>query len=133
MGVKCRAVLDTMAGSSYISAGLLNYVGAKDFRVENREIEMMFETVRKKVKIYSLGVQNNNGDTVLEAEFSRVERDELLFLPNPKYAELKEKYQHLAPVMMDDTDNEKEMLPVHIIFGNNEYARVKTATAPLLG
>ena len=132
MGVKCRAVLDTMAGSSYISAGLLDYVGAKTFHTEVRKIEMMFNTVKKKIQIYNLEVQNNEGVVVFEAEFTKVERKELLNLPNPRYEKLKRRYQHLAPVKMDDTDT-KDELPIHIIFGSNEYTRIKTATAPLVG
>ena len=132
-GAKCRAVLDTMAGSSYVSAGLLDYIGAKDFRTATRSIEMMFHTVNnKKIKIYDLAIQNCAGTPIMETAFTRVDRNELLHLPNPNYKRLKEQYSHLSPVIMDDTDTKAE-LPIHIIFGTNAYTHVKTPTAPLVG
>ena len=131
-GVKCRAVLDTMAGSSYVSAGLLDYIGAKDFRTTTRAIEMMFQTVKKKINIYNLTIQNSEGTPIFESEFTKVDRKELLHLPNPNYEKLKKQYRHLSAVTMDDTDTKAE-LPIHIIFGTNAYTHVKTATAPLVG
>ena len=97
-GVKCRAVLDTMAGSSYVSAGLLDYIGAKDFRTTTRAIEMMFQTVKKKINIYNLTIQNSEGTPIFESEFTKVDRKELLHLPNPNYEKLKKQYRHLSAV-----------------------------------
>ena len=131
-GVKCRAVLDTMAGSSYISAGLLEHIGAKKFRPDTREIEMMFNVVTKKVQIFNFDVHDCEGAPILNADFTKVDRKELLNLPNPRYDELKRRYAHLSPVKMDDTDT-KDILPIHIILGNNEFTRIKTANAPLIG
>ena len=133
MGVQCRAVLDTLAGSSYVSAGLIDYIKAKKSGDVTRDIEMMFCTKSQKMSIYKLDVHDNSGNLVLrKTEFSKVDRHELLKLPNPKYEQLKRRYSHLQPVIMDDMDT-KPFLPVHIILGTGEYNNIKTATAPLLG
>ena len=44
-GVKCRALLDTGAGSSYASSALLDLIKAKPTRNEFKRIEMMLGTV----------------------------------------------------------------------------------------
>ena len=51
---------------------------------------------------------------------------------NPKYGKLIKRYSHLGSVKMDDTDT-KPQLPIHIVLGNREYARIKTSTKPLVG
>ena len=40
-GIKCRALLDTGAGSSYASSTLVDLIGKKPLRVEHKRIEMM--------------------------------------------------------------------------------------------
>ncbi len=40
-GVKCRALLDTGAGSSYISSGLVKLLGKKPNKTEFKKIDMM--------------------------------------------------------------------------------------------
>lgn len=61
---------------------------------------------------------------------SKVDKPELMLLQNPKYEELKRKYQHL--VRMDDEDS-KPLLPVHLLLGASEYAKIKTVTPPKMG
>lgn len=58
---------------------------------------------------------------------SKVDKPELMLLQNPKYEELKRKYQHL--VRMDD-EGSKPLLPVHLLLGASEYAKIKTVTPP---
>ena len=63
---------------------------------------------------------------------SKVDRHELMKLPNPRYDQLKRKYKHLRTVTTNDTDT-KALLPIHIVLGTGAYNNIKTATAPLLG
>lgn len=41
-------------------------------------------------------------------------------------------YNHLQGVKIDDSDT-KDQLPIHVVLGNGEYARIKTSTKPLVG
>ena len=133
MGVKCRAVLDTLAGSSYVSAGLIDYIKAKKSGETTRDIEMMFVSAIKKISIYNVDIHDNVGKLVLEkVALSKVDRHELMKLPNPRYDQLKRKYKHLRTVTTNDTDT-KALLPIHIVLGTGAYNNIKTATAPLLG
>ena len=43
----------------------------------------------------------------------------LLTLPNPKYNEIINKYNHLGGIQMHDTDT-KSLLTIHIILGASE-------------
>ena len=42
------------------------------------------------------------------------------------------RYNHLKGVEIDDVDLKRE-LPVHLILGTSEYARIKTETTPKMG
>ena len=53
-------------------------------------------------------------------------------MDNPSYDKLIEHYQHLEPVKIDDKAT-KRQLPIHLVLGSGEYARIKTSTKPLVG
>ena len=50
---------------------------------------------------------------------------------NPEYDVLIGRYRHPNAVRMDDKDT-KGKLPVHVILGISEYARIKTRSKPLV-
>ena len=68
----------------------------------------------------------------MDTEVTKVERGELLTLDNPKYKEMIAKFPHLKGVIMDDVTDKPE-LPVHLILGTSEYAKIKTETSPRIG
>ena len=51
---KCRALLDTGAGSSYASASLIDHLKIRPHQREVRQIEMMMGVVTKPVELFSL-------------------------------------------------------------------------------
>ncbi|XP_028415664.1 uncharacterized protein LOC114539027 [Dendronephthya gigantea] len=131
-GVKCRALIDTGAGSSYASSALLDKIKAKPQKREMRRIEMMFGTSTNLVGIYALKISDAEEKFYIETEVTRVERSDLLTLDNPKYQQLISNYNHLQGVTMQDRDT-KDRLPVHVILGTGDYAKIKTSTKPRLG
>ena len=52
----------------------------------------------------------------------------MLTVPNPRYADIVSKHQHLRGVVIDDTAT-KDELPIHVILGASEYAKLKTNSA----
>ena len=70
-----------------------------------------------------------DGKFRLETEVTKVDRGTL---DNPRYAEMMVKYPHQDGVHMYDSD-EKPELPVHIILGVSEYAKIKTESIPKIG
>ena len=129
-GFKCRALLDTGADSSYASSAPLDHLGIRPIRQELKRIEMMLGSVNK--VIGDLTINSLNGKFRLETKVMKVDRGTLLSLDNPKYAEVIEKHPHLAGVYMNDRD-EKPELPVHIILGVSDYAKIRTQTKPRIG
>ena len=96
-GVMCRALLDSAAGSSYVSQGLLDYIQVEKFIVRERTIQMMFSTQQRKIKVYSLDVCDINDEVVLEdVSMTKVERQSLLSIPNPRYNDMRREYEHLS-------------------------------------
>ena len=93
---------------------------------------MMLGSVNKVVSVHNLSINNLEGDFKLNIEVTKVDRNELLTLPNPRYRETLAKFPHLNGVKMYDND-EKPELPVHLILGASVYARIKTETKPKIG
>ena len=131
-GVKCRALLDTGAGSSYASAALLNLLQVRPYLRQVRQIEMMLGAVTKQVEIFKVQVSSTSGDFCLNTEVTKVDKHQLLSLENPRYEQCLAKYAHLEGIEMEDQDS-KDILPVHLILGASDYAKIKTETAPRVG
>ena len=131
-GIKCRALLDTGAGSSYASSVLLQKINSRPIRRENKRIEMMMETCNKRIEIHKVTISSLENDFKINTEVTNVDRDKLLTLENPQYQGKINQYPHLQGVSMNDDDTKPE-LPVHVILGASEYAQIKTETKPRVG
>ncbi|XP_028416198.1 uncharacterized protein LOC114539993 [Dendronephthya gigantea] len=130
--IKCRALVDTGAGSSYASASLLNHIKAKPTSSDIRNIEMLLGTTTRKLDIFQIGIQSVDGDFSLEANLTKIDKQQLLLLPNPQYDQVLRKYQHLDGVVIKDEDP-KEQLPIHLILGVGEYSKIKTSSRQKVG
>ena len=115
-GTKCRALLDSGAGSSYASATLLNRLRTRDSRRETRRIEMMLKTVTREVELSTVNVQFLDGKFNMDVSGTKVDKPELLHVDNPHYEQLTSTYSHLNGIIMDDNDR-KPKLPIHLIPG----------------
>ena len=64
-------------------------------------------------------------DFALKADITKVNKRELLILEIPRYKKLLAVNPHLKGVAMEDCD-ERKKLPVHIILGANDFAKIRT-------
>ena len=78
-------------------------------------------------------MENIHLDVSFDAELCKVERRQLLKLPNPHYADLIKSYHHLKEIITMDDNHQKKELPDHIILGVSGYSRIKTMTKPIIG
>ena len=131
-GIKCRALLDTGAGSSYASAALLDRLPKRSSSKQTRKIEMMLGVTTRQVEICSINIRALNDDFALNVDVTRVDKRELLVMENPRYQQLLELHPHLRGVQMLDHDDKAEV-PVHLILGASEFAKIKTGSAPRVG
>ena len=92
----------------------------------------MFGTSNKAINIYGLQIRSLDGKFSPQAEVNKVDHKELLTLENPKCTEMVEQFSYLRGVTIQD-DSEKPILPIHLILGPNEYAKIKTGTRPRIG
>ena len=90
---------------------------------------MMLGSANKVTSVHNLSIKNLSITCKLNIEVTKVDCNELLTLPNPRYRETLAKFPHLNGVKVHDND-EKPELPVHLILGASEYARIKTETKP---
>ena len=84
------------------------------------------------VEIYDVNIVNLKGDFELSTEVTKVDKNVLLTIPNPKYQEMLKSHQHLSGITMDEKD-EKAELPIHVIIGTNQYPKIKTKTRARIG
>ena len=118
-GIKCCALQDSSAGSSYASAALLERIGVKPHHSGLRELEMMLGVSSRVMEVYRVKLNSGKGNFEMEAEVTKVEEPHLMMIDNPRYKEL------VKDVTMDENDG-RPRLPVHIILGNSECPRIST-------
>ena len=131
-GIKCRALLDTGSSSTYVSSTLIDMAKKQPLRNEYKSVEMMLQRTSEKMEVYELQINEINEKFSIKSEVNKVDRDVLLTLPNPQYERVIQENSHLRGVVMDDKDS-KDMLPVHMILGGNDYALIKTPTPTRVG
>ena len=85
----------------------------------------MLDTTNTFTDIYDVEITNTKGNFTINTEASKVDRAELISMPNPHCKDITQTYTHLQGVQMEDSNN-KEYLPVHVILGASEYANIKT-------
>ena len=131
-GVKCRALIDTGAGSSYVSSKLISRLNKKPIRKESKRIETLMHSVVQKTAIYELQIRDTNHEFALKIESNKVEKEVLLEIPNPNYSEMQKTYAHLKDIVITDHDTKKD-LPVHVILGAGDYTKIKTQERARVG
>ena len=99
--VKCRALLDTGAESSYVSGVLMNVLKKKPIGKDTKHIEMMMNSTTKNIEVFKVQMENVHRDVLFEAELCKVERRELLKLPYPHDIDLIKRYHHLSSSKRD--------------------------------
>ena len=92
--VKCRALLDTGATGSYISAFLVSLLKVKPSRTLTR-IKAIMGLVTKRVETYDARICDTLEKCALPVCVTKIEQRELLTLENPNYPEMLGRYPHL--------------------------------------
>ena len=131
-GVKCRALIDTWAGSSYASSKLINKINKKPIRRESKRIETLMYSVVKKSEIYHFEIGDINQEFKIAIEINKLGTEVLLELPNPNYPEIQKFYNHLKDITIDNTGTKKE-LPVDVLLEAGHYTKIKTQEMARVG
>jgi len=61
-GIKCRALFDTGAGSSYASSAILDHLRIRLLREEFKRVEMMLGSVNKAIGVYGVTINSLDGN-----------------------------------------------------------------------
>ena len=124
-GYKFRALLDSGASHSYCSSTFANLVKAQPKSSGLCQIAMLMGVTTKTMQEFNVKMSAVTGSFQLDVSVTKIEKRELLLLENPQYKEVLAKHQHLRGVRIDDVD-EKSHLPVHLILGANDFAKIRT-------
>jgi hypothetical protein len=131
-GITCRALIDSGAGSSYASAKLIDLLKKKPSATKTQRIDMLMSSRVTRMESYDVVIESVDDSYKMDVRLMKVNKGELLSIDNPRYEQLIQKHQHLRQVEIVDHDS-KQQLPIHVILGSGEYARIKTGTKPLVG
>ncbi|XP_067039928.1 uncharacterized protein [Acropora muricata] len=131
-GIKCRALIDSGAGSSYVSAKLIELLRMKPAEIQTKRIDMLLSSKQARLEVYDLELKSVDHQFSLSVKATKVNKTELLSIENHDYHVLIEKYAHFNGVKVHDYDT-KASLPVRFVLGSGEYARIKTETKPRIG
>ena len=82
-GVKCQALIDTRAGAFYVSSTFTSHINQKPNQTETKKIETLMSTDTRKIKIYSIKIQDISCEFGFETEQNHLEKEVFLELPNP--------------------------------------------------
>ena len=83
-GVKCRALIDTGAGSSYASYKLISKINKKPICRETKRIETLMHSVVKKTEIYQFEIG---------IEINKLGKEVLLKLSNPRNTKILQSFE----------------------------------------
>ena len=97
-----------------------------------QRIDMLMSSRVTRIESYDVVIGSVDDSYEMEVRVTKVNKGELLRIDNPRYEQLIRKHQHLKQVEIADHDS-KQHLPIHMILGSGEYARIKTGTVPLVG
>ena len=131
-GLKFRALLDSGASHSYASASFIKQIRAHRKASGIRQIAMLMGVTTKRMDVYNVCMQAVTSNFMLSVDVTKVEKKELLTLENPHYERTLAEYSHLKGVEMDDKD-ERDQLPVHLILGANDFAKIRTSVRMRVG
>ena len=131
-GITCRALIDSGASSSYASAKLINLLNVKPSEIKRQRVDMLMSSCSSVLESYDVNISATDESYHMNVKVTKVEKGQLLSINNPEYRKLKQRYEHLKSVQIDDHDT-KQQLPVHVILGSGEYARIKTDERPIVG
>ena len=124
-GITCHALIDTGAGSSYASGKLIDLLKKKPCETKTKRVDMLMSSQVTKLEVYNTLIESLDGNFSMSVKLTKVHKGELLTVDNPEYQQLIDNYSHLKGIKLDDFDT-KEQLPVHVVLGSGEYARIKT-------
>ena len=93
---------------------------------------MLMTSQTARLQVYQAKLQALDTNYELDVNLRKVNKSQLLFVDNPHYESILKKFQHLKDAKLNETDT-KPSLPIHIVLGSGEYARVKTKASPLIG
>ena len=83
-GVKCQALTDIGAKASYASITLTNHINKIPIQFKTKKIEILTSAITRKIKIYSVRIQDISCEFGFETQLNHFEKEVLLELPNPK-------------------------------------------------
>ena len=93
---------------------------------------MLLNSVTKQVEFHKLDITSVDGRFKISRKVTKVDKEVLLKLPNPRYKELIAHYSHLKGISMLDNDTKPE-LPIHMVLGTGVGSDIKMKVLPRIG
>ena len=86
----------------------------------------------RKLEIYDVEISELSEKLKINSAVYKEEKNTLLSLPNPNYKAIIDQYKPLASMKMNDNATKPE-LPINMMLGASNYARIKVPEMPRVG
>ena len=93
---------------------------------------MMMSSRTRKLEIPDVEISELSKKLKINSPVYKVEKKTLLSLPNLKYKGILDQYKYSTDINMNDNDSKPEV-PIHMILGASNYARIKVPEMPRVG
>ena len=101
-GIRCRALIDSGTGSSYVSSKLIELLKLKPSQTVVKNIDMLMASKTTKLEVYDIELASLTDSFALSVKATKVNKQELLLIGNPNYRDLINQHPHLKGVTMND-------------------------------
>ena len=82
-GTKCRALIDSGAGSSYVSAKLIELLRMKPAEIQTKTIDMLLSSKQARLEVYDFELKSVDLQFSLSVKATKVNKTELLSIEDP--------------------------------------------------
>ena len=76
---------------------------------------MLTGSTTLKMQVYELRIESLNNDFTFDVSMTKIQKDELLSLENPRYKEILKRYPHLNGVSIDDVDTKSVQVKIYAL------------------
>ena len=109
-GITTQVLVDSGSNSSYVSAKVADMMRKKPSESTTRRVEMLMGMHTTKLELYDAELSSIGGEFKMDVKLTKVNKTQLLTIPNPQYEKITTAYPHLRQVSIADRDT-KDQLP----------------------
>ena len=121
-----------MASRTFVSAGLVAQLDITPSRQEMISLQTIDAAIEREVDIYNISIHSLANRSQLEVEAACFNSERYITnIANPRIGQLKNIHPEFKELYFSEEQSKGSQLQVSMLFGANDFKRIKTTTAPI--